>query len=127
MTILADLQRRVAAAERAARPNPPPIADAAPIGVEGSGGGDVARRRNAVSRFEGERDRALADPSTSPLKRARLTFEGAGISAQALAILSGISRQTINKAERDPSSVSKSTLRRLAATLHVAPGDIAPQ
>lgn len=130
MTLL-DLQRRIAAAERANPQEPDPL-HGPPTGGERVPGDEAQqppqaeahRRRNAVARFEQDRDRALADPATSALKRARLTFEGAGISAQALSIMSGISRQTITRAERDPDSVSTSTLRRLAATLHVAPADV---
>lgn len=103
MTSLTDLERRL----RAATP-------AAPAQSE------PHRRRNSVARFEADRDRALADPATTPLKRARLTFEGDGISTRALSILSGVSRESIRKAERDPGSVSTSTLRRLAATLRVS-------
>lgn len=77
------------------------------------------RRRTAVARFEGERQRALA-AGPSPLRVARLNYRGAGISTEALAILSGISRETIRKAERDPSSVSRASLRRLAAALKVS-------
>lgn len=85
---------------------------------------EVHRRRIALTRFNGERARALAaDPS--PLKRARLTANGgAGMTATALAGLSGVSRQTIVKAERDPGSVSRGTLRRLAATLRVDPWEV---
>ncbi len=82
------------------------------------------RRRIAVARFQQARARALAsDPS--PLKRARLTADGgAGMTAAALAGLSGVSRQTITKAEREPGSVSRGTLRRLAATLRVDPWEV---
>jgi DNA-binding XRE family transcriptional regulator len=86
---------------------------------------EVHRQRIAVSRFKAARARALAaDPS--PLKRARLTFEGDGMTGAALAGMSGVSRQTIVKAERDPSSVSRGTLRRLAATLRLDPREVQP-
>jgi DNA-binding XRE family transcriptional regulator len=83
------------------------------------------RRRAAVARFEYERGRALAG-QPSALKAARLNYRGAGISTQALAILSGISRETIRQAERDPSSVSAASLRRLAGSLGVPVRRIAP-
>lgn len=83
------------------------------------------RRRTAVARFEHERARALT-AECSALKLARLHYRDAGISAQGLAVLSGISRETIRKAEQDPGSVSAASLRRLAGTLGVAYGDIAP-
>jgi DNA-binding XRE family transcriptional regulator len=87
---------------------------------------EVHRRRIAVARFQRERARALAaDPS--PLKRARLMADdGAGMTAAALAGMSGVSRQTITKAERCPGSVSRGTLRRLAATLRVDPRAVGP-
>lgn len=109
MADLARLERRL----RAAEPLPAPARQPEP-----------QRRRTAVATFTAERDRALADPVTSALKRARLTYDGAGISTQALSILSGISRETLRKAEQDPSSVSVSSLRRLAATLRVSVRDV---
>jgi ribosome-binding protein aMBF1 (putative translation factor) len=104
MSGLGQLERRLSAAER----KPPRRAQSEPH-----------RRRNSVARFERERTAALADPNCSPLKRARLTFEGAGISTQALAILAGTSRETIRKAERGD-RVSQATLRRLATALKVS-------
>lgn len=125
VTNLHELERRI----RAAQPQEPEVfIDAAEDGGVRVPGvktqTDAHRRANAVARFEQDRDRALADPATTALKRARLTFEGAGISAAALAVLSGVSRQTIVRAERDPASVSAATLRRLAAALHVAPSRV---
>jgi hypothetical protein len=86
---------------------------------------DAQRRRIAVGRFTGERGRALAD-SPSALRRARLNFEGAGMSTAALVALSGISRETLRKAEADPSSVSAATLRRLASALGVPTATVLP-
>lgn len=80
---------------------------------------EPVRRRTAVARFEHERTRALAS-KPSVLKLARLNYRGAGITTAALAILSGVSRETIRKAESDPSSVSAATLRRLAGSLGVS-------
>lgn len=105
--MIGDLERRLAVAEVS------PVRQAEPH-----------RRRNAVARFQGERDRALA-AGCSNLKAARLHYGGGGISAQALAILSGISRETLRKAEADPASVSRATLRRLATTLGVPFAEIA--
>lgn len=87
---------------------------------------EVHRRRNAVTRFRQERDRALADPATTALKRARLTFNGGGMTTAALAALSGVSRETIRKAEADPRSVSRGVLRRLCTTLKVTVREVAP-
>lgn len=103
MTDLAHLERRIAAAERRH--------------------GEARRRRNAVARFEQERTAALADPTITPLKRLRLTHDG-GMSQRALAILAGISRDAVSRAERDPSAVSAATLRRLASALRVSVSEI---
>ena len=85
---------------------------------------EPARRRTAVSRFAYERQAALA-AQPSALKLARLNYRGAGISTQGLSILSGVSRETIRKAEQDPGSVPAATLRRLAAALGVPVARIA--
>jgi DNA-binding XRE family transcriptional regulator len=106
MSTLAHLERRLNAAERKPRRH-----------------SEAHRRRNAVVRFEQEREAALRDPRCTPLKRARLTYEGAGIGTQALAILTGLSRETIRRAERGE-RVSAPTLRRLAAALDVRVADI---
>jgi DNA-binding XRE family transcriptional regulator len=112
MSALADLERRLSNAQRQRR-------------ERATAHSETHRRRNAVARFEQERAAALADPDCTQLKRARLTFEGAGISAQALAIMAGVSRYTIRKAERGD-HVSPATLRRLATALNVRVADIAP-
>lgn len=85
---------------------------------------EPVRRRTAVARFEGERERALA-AAPSALRNARLSYRGAGISTQALAIISGVSRETIRKAESNPNNVSAASMRRLAWALAVPVDDIA--
>jgi transcriptional regulator with XRE-family HTH domain len=106
MSAIAELERRLAS-----------VAQLPPSQTE------VHRRRNSVARFEQERAAALNDPRCTPLKRARLTFEDAGIGTQALAIMSGLSRETIRRAERGD-RVSPATRRRLAAALNVSVADI---
>src|SRR3954470_7355396 len=108
MSVVADLERRLAAVARSPRQQT-----------------QTHRRRYVVARFEQERAAALRDPHCTRLKRARLTFEGAGIGTQALAILSGLSRETIRRAERGD-QVSPATLRRLASALNVSVADIKP-
>lgn len=81
------------------------------------------RRRIAVARFGQERTAALAANPTR-LRAARLNHDGAGMSADALCALAFVSRRTLMKAERDPSSVSAATLRRLAAALDVRVSEI---
>ena len=103
---LAHLERRLAAAERRHS--------------------ETRRRRNAVARFEQERAAALADPTTTNLRRLRLTKDG-GMSQRALSILAGVSRDAISRAERDPSAVSAATLRRLASALKVSVSEINAQ
>ena len=109
--MLADLERRLATAERAAEPR------RAAAGSEGH------RRRVSVARFAQERDRALADPSTSALKRARLE---ANMSQRALSILAGCSRDTLSRSERSDPRVSLATWRRLATALNVPIDTIRP-
>lgn len=82
-----------------------------------------ARLKIAVARARQERDRALA-ADASPLRAARLNFNGAGMTTLALARLANVSRDTIRRAEADPSSVSLATLRRLAAALDCRVRDI---
>lgn len=93
MSDLADLERRLARAE-------------------------PANRRNSLSRFEAEREAALAAPDTSALRRARLTAAGGeGMSMRALSVLAGVSRDSISRAELGSGRVSDATWRRLAAAL----------
>jgi DNA-binding XRE family transcriptional regulator len=108
--MIGDLERRLRAAEAAA----PRRATA---------GSDGHRRRVAVSRFESERARALADPSTSRLCRAR--YER-GMSQRALSILAGCSRDALSRAERGDPRVSLATWRRLATALQVPIDTIRP-
>ncbi len=92
---LADLERRI----RAAQPEP-------------------QRRRNSLSRYAAEREAALASPDTTPLRRARLSAAGGeGMSMRALAILAGVSRDALSRAERGDARVSDATWRRLATAL----------
>ena len=77
---------------------------------------EVANRRNAVARFQQERARALADPSCSRLRAARLHFEGRGLSVAALAALATLTPDTVRRAERGD-RVSPRTWRSLARAL----------
>lgn len=86
------------------------------------------RRRNSVSRYTAEREAALADASTSALRRARLTAAGGeGMSQRALAILAGVSRDSLSRAERGEGKISDATYRRLAAALDVGIETIRPR
>jgi len=96
---VADLERRLRAAQPAGHQPEP------------------QRRRNAVARYAAEREAALASPDLTPLRRARLTAGGAGMSMRALAILAGVSRDSVSRAERGDGRVSDATWRRLATAL----------
>lgn len=112
MADLAALERRLAPPEPQ-RPAPRP--------------GEPQRRRNAVARFEQERARSLADPTTSALKMMRLTADGGrGMSQASLAILAGCSRDAVSRAERGDPRTSAATLRRLASALGVSVASLRP-
>jgi len=98
---LADLERRLATAERAHAP---------------AAGQPTLNRRNALARFAQEKAAALADPECSTVKRLR--YE-ADMSASALAIMAGVSRDTLSRAERG-GNVSPASLRRIARALGVS-------
>ena len=105
---VADLERRLARAAGGGQPEP-------------------QRRRNAVSRYASEREAALASPDTSALRRARLSAAGgAGMSMRALAILAGVSRDSVSRAERGDGRVSDATWRRLATALGRDIEDVRP-
>jgi DNA-binding XRE family transcriptional regulator len=76
-------------------------------------------------RYAAARDAALSDPATSAVKPARLTYGGQGMTQPALCLMAGVSKDTLWRAERDPSSVSAAVLRRLARALNVPYDDIA--
>jgi hypothetical protein len=79
-----------------------------------------------VSRYAQERAAALADPNLTPLKRARLTAgDGSGMTAQALSLLSNVSRDTISRGERGD-RVSPATLRppRSTSALRTSSPDV---
>ena len=108
MGSLSDLERRVSAAAPRVQRQP-----------------DAHRRRIAVRRFEQDRARALADPDCSAVRRARLTAAG-GMTVAALAALSGVSRDTIRRAEQNDPRVSDAVWRRLASALGVRVKDVRP-
>ncbi len=84
---------------------------------------DVARRRNQVTRYRQERARALADPSCSRLKACRY---GQEMTASALAVMAGCSRDTVRRAEAGDDRISDAVWRRLANALGVRVEDVKP-
>jgi ribosome-binding protein aMBF1 (putative translation factor) len=73
--------------------------------------------------YERHRARALADPATHPLRRARLTFNGDGLTINALAARALVGASLIQKAERGQ-AVSGMTLRRLERALNAPLGSL---
>lgn len=73
-------------------------------------------RRIQVRRFEAGRDRALAAGNLSPVKRARLTHNGHGMTVAALALLAGVSAPTVLSAEAGRPTTGR-TKRRIAYVL----------
>lgn len=82
------------------------------------------RMRDGV--FNARRARALANPSTHPLRRRRLTFRGDGLTVDELAERSTVSARTIKRAEAGE-SVSDVSWIRLARALEVRRAVIDPR
>lgn len=83
------------------------------------------RTRDLLRRLAYERHRrcALADPTTHPLRRARLTFHGDGLTIDALASRALVGPSLIQKIERGREA-SERTWRRLARALDVRLDDL---
>jgi DNA-binding XRE family transcriptional regulator len=78
-----------------------------------------------VSVFDTLRERDLNDPALSPLRHARLTFDGHGMTVAALAIRAGLSAPTIRAAEHG--RVTPRTKRKLARALGREVTDLFPE
>lgn len=87
---------------------------------------DVHRRRIAVAEYRRRRAAALADPNCSKLTAARY---GAEMTSSALAIVAGVSRDTVRRAEAataEDNRLSAAVWRRLATALGCRIEDIRP-
>lgn len=88
---------------------------------------EVHHRRISTARFQQEREKAATDRSTTPLRWARLNAEGGrGMTQQALAVLSGCSRDAVVRAEKGDPRTSPATLRRLCAVLGISVSEARP-
>lgn len=84
------------------------------------------RQRLAVAAFETHRARQLAQPNISPVRLARLNYNGHGATAAAMAMLAGLSRETWRDAEAGR-PVSPRTQRKIARALGRDVADLFPE
>ncbi|NLT04707.1 MAG: helix-turn-helix transcriptional regulator [Solirubrobacterales bacterium] len=71
--------------------------------------------------YERRRDEALADPDCHPLRRARVTFGGGGLSQVQLGERALVSARTIHAIESGEAEAAPMTARRLARALKATP------
>lgn len=119
MRTLEEIDRRLAQRERE------PAAGWNPGLAERGGRPQTERTRELLRRITYSRHRAgaLADPATHPLRRARLTFGGDGLTINALAKRALVGSSLIQKAEQGQ-RVSDLTWRRLERGLNAPMGSL---
>jgi ribosome-binding protein aMBF1 (putative translation factor) len=86
-----------------------------------------ARERMSRIQFRRQRSRALASPTCHPLRRARLTFQGDGLTIDQLASRSLVSASYVQRIEAGTAEPGPVTVKRLARALRTSPKAISPE